>query len=162
MGEGLNRWAGLGNLAADPELRTSAAGQAILRLRLACSESYVDKSNTRQERTEFVSITVFGKRGEGLAKILSKGTCIYVEGALRTSSYEKDGEKRYRTEIVASNVLLTGRGRDGGGEAAPPRSGGFGGGGGGRGAPPREPAAPKPPQDDYGDYGGDDDNGLPF
>lgn len=113
MAEGLNRWMGLGNLAADPELRASGGGQSVLKLRLACSESYLDKSNTRQERTEFVSITIFGKRGEALAKILTKGDRIFVEGSLRTSSYEKDGEKRYRTEIVASNVILGGGGKRG-------------------------------------------------
>ena len=113
MAEGLNRWMGLGNLAADPELRVSGGGQSVLKLRLACSESYLDKSNTRQERTEFVSITIFGKRGEALAKILTKGDRIFVEGSLRTSSYEKDGEKRYRTEIVASNVILGGGGKRG-------------------------------------------------
>ena len=161
MAEGLNKVMLLGNLGADPELRMTAGGQAILKLRLATTETYLDKSNTRQERTEWHSITVWGKRGEALAKILAKGSNIFVEGSLRTSSYEKDGEKRYRTEIVANNILLTGR--RGGGEARghddfggpppEPRRGGGGGGG--------WPAAPAPaPQDDYNDFGADDD--IPF
>lgn len=113
MAEGLNRVMILGNLGADPELRTTQGGQAILKLRIATTENYLDKSNTRQERTEWHSATVWGKRGEALAKILTKGDRIFVEGSLRTSSYEKDGEKRYRTEIVASNVILGGGGKRG-------------------------------------------------
>lgn len=107
MAEGMNKVMLLGNLGADPELR-QGGGTAALKLRLATTESYFDKNQTRQERTEWHSVTVFGKRAEGLAKILSKGSSLFVEGRISTSSYEKDGEKRYRTEIVATNVLLTG------------------------------------------------------
>jgi single-strand DNA-binding protein len=110
MAEGLNRVELLGNLGADPELRVTASGQAILKLRLATSESYLDKDNSRQERTEWHQVTVWGKRGEALAKILSRGSRIFIEGSLRTSSYEKDGEKRYRTEIMANNIILAGGG----------------------------------------------------
>jgi single-strand DNA-binding protein len=113
MANGLNRWMGVGNLAADPELRVTHGGQAVLKLRLACSESYLDRNNARQERTEFVTLTVWGKRAEALAKILTKGASIYAEGSLRTSSYEKDGEKRYRTEIAVTEILLVG-GKGGG------------------------------------------------
>lgn len=186
MAEGLNKVMLLGNLGADPELRMTAGGQAILKLRLATTETYLDKSNTRQERTEWHSITVWGKRGEALAKILAKGSNIFVEGSLRTSSYEKDGEKRYRTEIVANNILLTGRrggeagaarggddfggppperprasgGGGGGGYSGGGGGGGYGGGGGGGAQKPAAPQAPAAPQDDYGDFGGDDD--IPF
>jgi single-strand DNA-binding protein len=166
MAEGLNRVMLLGNLGADPELRVTPGGQSVLKLRLATTESYLDKNNTRQERTEWHSITVWGKRGEALSKILGKGSSIFVEGSLRTSSYEKDGEKRYRTEINANNIILAG-GRRGGGESRD-----FDEGGGG-GAPRRErPAAaaraPKesaPPagEDDFGGgggFGGDDE--IPF
>lgn len=75
----------------------------------------MDKSsNERKERTEWVSVTVWGKRADGLAKILSKGSRICVEGSLRTSSYEKDGEKRYKTEVNATNVVLCGGSRGAG------------------------------------------------
>jgi single-strand DNA-binding protein len=114
MSEGLNKWMGLGNLGADPELRMTAGGQAVLKLRMACSETYLDKNKVRQERTEWVSVVVWGKRAEALSKFLAKGSRIFVEGGLRTSSYEdKNGEKRYRTEIVANNIILSGGGARG-------------------------------------------------
>lgn len=162
MAEGLNKVMLLGNLGADPDLRVTAGGQAVLKLRLATTETYLDRNNTRQERTEWHSVTLWGKRGEALAKFLTKGDRIFVEGSLRTSSYEKDGDKRYRTEVVASNVILGG-GRGRGGEA------GEGGGGyerrapqrdAGR-APSREPSAP-PPVEDFGDYTGGADDDIPF
>lgn len=106
MAEGLNKVMLLGNLGADPELRVTPGGQSILKLRLATTETYLDKSNSRQERTEWHSVTVWGKRGEALSKFLNKGSRLYIEGGIRTSSYEKDGEKRYKTEVNATNVIL--------------------------------------------------------
>ena len=168
MAEGLNKVMLLGNLGADPELKMTQSGQAVLKLRLATTETYLDKNQTRQERTEWHSVTLWGKRGEALAKFLTKGERIFVEGSLRTSSYEKDGEKRYRTEINANNIILAGRGRGQGAEE--------GGGGGGyerRPAPARDsgrtpsqaPSASSPPPDDFGDYsggGGGGDDEIPF
>ena len=113
MAEGLNRWMGLGNLCADPELHMSGGGTAILKLRLACNESYLDRDKQRKERTEFINITMFGRRAEALGKFLSKGSRLFVEGSIRTSSYDdREGNKRYRTEIVASNVILADSKRD--------------------------------------------------
>jgi single-strand DNA-binding protein len=160
MAEGLNRVMLLGNLGADPELRVTPGGQSVLKLRLATTETYLDKSNTRQERTEWHSVTVWGKRGEALSKILGKGSSIFVEGSIRTSSYEKDGEKRYRTEINANNIILAGRGR-GGGES---RDFEGGGGGGGyerreRPAAARAPSSPPASGGGGGGGGGDDDLG---
>jgi single-strand DNA-binding protein len=155
MAEGLNRVMLLGNLGADPELRMTNGGQAVLKLRLATSETYLDRNKVRQERTEWHSVVVWGKRAEALAKILAKGSRIFVEGGLRTSSYDdKDGNKRYKTEVVANNIILSG----GGGGRGGPRSsegpgpgdegpsGGSGGGGGFSDA----------------DYGGGGDDEIPF
>lgn len=148
MAEGLNRVMLLGNLGADPELRMTTGGQAVLKLRLATSETYLDRNRQRQERTEWHNVVVWGKRAEALAKIISKGTRIFVEGGLRTSSYDdRDGNKRYRTEVVASNILLQGQGR--GGPGGGPAGGG--GGGGYRDAP----------ADDYGDHRGDSEGYRP-
>lgn len=107
--QGLNRVMLVGNLGADPEVKQTQGG-AVLKLRLATTEKYIDRDKQPQERTEWHSVTVFGKRGEGLGRILGKGSRLLVEGSIRTSSYEKDGEKRHRTEIVASDILLLGGG----------------------------------------------------
>ena len=156
MAEGLNRVMLLGNLGQDPELRMTSGGQAVLKLRLATSETYLDRNKVRQERTEWHSVVVWGKRAEALSKFLTKGSRIFVEGGLRTSSYDdKEGHKRYRTEVVAQNIILSG-----------------GGGGGGRGAPRSQESgesAPDPAPSaggggGYGDqdYGGGNDDEIPF
>lgn len=109
MADGLNRVMLLGNLGADPELRMTSTGQAVLNVRLATTESYLDKNRARQERTEWHTVIVWGKRAEGLSKILRKGDRVFIEGGIRTSSYDdRDGNKRYKTEVVASNVILNG------------------------------------------------------
>jgi len=156
MAEGMNRVFLLGNIGADPELRTTQGGTAVLKIRMATTERYLDKDKSWQERTEWHSCVIWGKRGEALSRILSKGSSVFVEGSLRTSSYEdKEGVKRYKTEIVASNVLLTGGKRDGG-ESAPRQR-----------AEPRGygPSAGEPAgggtDDGYGQGGGLDDD-IPF
>src|SRR5580704_15309953 len=153
MAEGLNRVMLIGNLGADPDLKVTPGGQAILKLRLATNESYLDRNNVRQERTEWHRVTVWGRRAEALGKILQKGDSLFVEGRLQTSSYEKNGEKRYSTEVVANNIVLPGRGR---GEGA--RDGGGGGGArpAGRDNSPRETGggAAEVPFDDYAEGGG--------
>ncbi|HRI68231.1 MAG TPA: single-stranded DNA-binding protein [Polyangium sp.] len=139
MAEGFNRVMLLGNLGADPELRFTQGGQAVLNLRIATTESYLDKDKVRRERTDWHNVVVWGKRGEALAKIIGKGSSLFIEGSLRTSSYDdRDGNKRYKTEIIANNVILSGRGRGGAGaedsgppaDFSPPPAGGGGGGGG--------------------------------
>ncbi len=148
MADGLNRVMLLGNLGADPELRFTQGGQAVLNMRLATTESYLDKDKVRRERTDWHNVVVWGKRGEALAKILTKGSSVFIEGGLRTSSYDnKEGQKVYKTEIHANNILLTGsrtRGAEGGGGGGGYEGGGGGGyeaeasgGGGGGGYAPR-------------------------
>lgn len=121
--QGYNRVQLLGNLGAPPELRMTSGGQAVLKLRLATSEQYLDKDKQKQERTEWHNVIVWGKRAEGLNKVLGKGSRLLVEGSLRTSSYEKDGTKLYKTEVVANDILLQGGGperRPASPAAAPP------------------------------------------
>jgi single-strand DNA-binding protein len=173
MAEGLNKVMLLGNLGQDPELKMIGGGQAVLNLRLATTETYMDKNNQRQERTDWHTVTVWGKRAEALAKILAKGSQIFVEGRIQTRSYEKNGEKRYATDIVANNIILAGGRRGGesrdfeggGGGGGGGRSYGGGGGGGGGGSRPPSREAPAAAEggggDDFqGDPGGDDE--IPF
>lgn len=108
MAEGFSQTILTGNLGADPELRTSSQGNSVLKLRLATTKNYLDKNKQRQEATEWHSVVIFGKRCEGLAKVLVKGSRIQVIGENKTTSYDKDGSKRYKTEVVANSVILCG------------------------------------------------------
>ena len=112
MSDGMNKVFLLGNLGADPELRQTSGGE-LLRLRLATNERWLDKNKEPQERVEWHTVLVWGKRAAALSRILTKGSRVMVEGNLRTSSYEKDGVTRYSTEVRGSNIYLAGWGRDG-------------------------------------------------
>jgi len=103
--DGLNKIIIIGNLGADPELRMLPGGNAVLKLRVATTESWPDKEkDVRNERTEWHRVTVFGKSAENLARFLKKGMRVTVEGRNQTSSYEKDGQKHYSTEVIALHV----------------------------------------------------------
>jgi single-strand DNA-binding protein len=91
MAEGLNKVMLLGNLGADPELRVTQGGQAILKLRLATTENYMDSNNVRQERTEWHQVTLWGKRGESLAKLLKKGERIFASRLRPTTRAARSG-----------------------------------------------------------------------
>jgi single-strand DNA-binding protein len=146
MAGGVNKVILIGNLGADPDMRYTPSGQGVCELRVATNESWNDKNGQRQERTEWHRIVIWGKRAEVCSKYLSKGRQVFVEGRIQTRTYDdKDGVKRYITEIIAQDVqFLGGGGREGGGRDAgrggdpPPPSdadfgAGFGGGGGGGG-----------------------------
>lgn len=159
MAEGLNRVILIGNLGQDPELRFTPSNQGVLSLRMATTESYFDtNTKERKEITEWHSVVLWGKRGEALNKILSKGSRICVEGRLKTRSWEdkNGGGKRYATEVVANNVILLGGRGEGGG-------GGGGGGGAGRGAGGGGGGYDHGPSgsDDFGNDAPNDDD-IPF
>jgi single-strand DNA-binding protein len=133
----LNKVMIIGNLGADPELRTTTSGTAVCELRMATNESWFDKaSNERKERVEWHRVIVWGKSGENCAKYLSKGSKAFVEGRIQTREWnDKDGNKRHTTEIIANSVqFLDSRGSGGGtspqngGKAAGEQKGGGGGG----------------------------------
>ena len=106
MAEGLNRVMLLGNLGQDPELKVTQGGQAVLKLRLATTETYLDRNNTRQERTEWHRVALFGRLGEIAAEYLKKGSQVYIEGSLRTRKWQdKQGNERFSTEIVATRRI---------------------------------------------------------
>jgi single-strand DNA-binding protein len=109
----------IGNLGADPEYR-EAGNTTALNMRIATTERYTPKgSDEVKEVTEWHRIAIFGKQATGLSKFLAKGMSVYIEGKLRTRTYEKDGEKRYSTEIVADTCqVLTKKGESAGREGA--------------------------------------------
>jgi len=131
---GVNKAIILGHLGRDPELRYLQSGQPVCKLNIATSRRYTNKNNEAVEETEWHRVSVWGKQAEHCNNFLTKGRQVYVEGRLRTSSYDKDGQKHYTTEIVADTVqFIGGRGEGGGGGAEGGAEGG-GGGGGGRGS----------------------------
>jgi single-strand DNA-binding protein len=100
----LNKAMIFGNLTRDPELKALPSGMSVCSFALATNRVYNDRDGKRQENTDYHNITVFGKQAENCAKYLTKGNSAYVEGRLQTRSWEKDGQKQYRTEIVADRV----------------------------------------------------------
>lgn len=97
----------IGNLGKDPEIRRAQSGIAVANFTLATNESWNNKEGQREERTEWHRIVVFGKLAEICGQYLQKGKQVYVEGRLQTRSWEdKDGNKRYTTEVVASNMVM--------------------------------------------------------
>ena len=101
MARGINKVILIGNVGGDPETRYLPNGNAVTNLTLATSDSWRDKQTGQmQERTEWHRVTFFGKIAEIAGQYLRKGSKIYVEGRLQTREWEKDGVKRYTTEII--------------------------------------------------------------
>ncbi len=102
---GVNKVIIVGRLGKDPEVKQIGQDQTVCKMVLATSESWMDKSGTKQEKTEWHNVTVWGKLADICGKYLSKGKLAYVEGRLQTRSWEdQQGQKRYATDIVANTV----------------------------------------------------------
>jgi single-strand DNA-binding protein len=112
MASGVNKVILVGNLGADPEVRTTPGGQSVANLRVATTEHWSDKDGNKQERTEWHSVTVWGRSAEHCGQYLSKGRQVYVEGRLQSREYEKDGVTRRVWDVVASNVVFLQGGSD--------------------------------------------------
>jgi single-strand DNA-binding protein len=111
----------IGNLGRDPEVRFTPNGKAVGRFPLATSEVWTDPEGNRQERTEWHNVVVWGKQAETCGQYLAKGRQVFVEGSIRTRTYDdKDGNRRYMTEIIAQRVQFLGGGGRGAEAAAPP------------------------------------------
>jgi single-strand DNA-binding protein len=95
---GVNKWIGIGHLGKNPEYKTTQNSE-LASFSLAISETYKDKSGEKQTATEWVNCVVWGKLASVAEKYLKKGSKVYVEGKLKTDSYEKDGQKRYSTKV---------------------------------------------------------------
>ena len=101
----------VGNLGRDPEMRETRSGVAVCNLNVATTHSYKNKNGEKVEETEWHRVVVFGKQAEHCEKYLAKGRQVYVEGRIQTSEYEKDGVKKYSTQIISDRVqFLGGRG----------------------------------------------------
>lgn len=100
----LNKAFILGNLTRDPELRSLPSGANVATFGIATNRVWKDQEGQKQEATEFHNIVVFGRQAETVAQYLKKGSIALVEGRLQTRSWEADGQKKYRTEIVADRV----------------------------------------------------------
>ncbi|MCU1719328.1 single-stranded DNA-binding protein [Pseudomonas sp. 5P_3.1_Bac2] len=163
MARGVNKVILVGTCGQDPETRYLPSGNAVTNLSLATSEQWTDKQTGQKvEKTEWHRVSLFGKVAEIAGEYLRKGSQVYIEGKLQTREWEKDGIKRYTTEIIVdmqgTMQLLGGRPDNAAGDSAPRQS---------RPAPQREPqqAAPRPapqpaaqPAPDYDSF--DDD--IPF
>ena len=117
MARGVNKVILIGNMCADPETRFMPSGGAVTNIRLATSESWKDRqSGERKEATEFHRVVFFNKLAEIAGEYLKKGSKVYIEGSIRTRKWQgQDGQDRYTTEIVASEMqMLDSRGDSGG------------------------------------------------
>jgi single-strand DNA-binding protein len=125
MSEGLNLVTLFGNLGADPELKSTARGP-VLKMRLATEHSWKNKETSEKEKkTEWHNVTMFGSRAEAVAKYLHKGSRVMITGHLETNSYEKEGQKHYRTEIIVDDLYFGGGGRSNGAFTPAPREATF-------------------------------------
>ena len=106
----INRVNITGNLTRDPELRATSGGTQVLSFGVACSDSRKNQQTGEwEDYPNFVDCTMFGARAEALSRILSKGQKVAIEGKLRYSTWEKDGQKRHKLEVIAESIVLMSR-----------------------------------------------------
>jgi single-strand DNA-binding protein len=150
----------VGNLGKDPEVRYTASGTAVANFTLATSERFKDRDGNPQERTEWHNIVAWRQLAEICGKYLVKGKQVYIEGKIQTRAWEdRDGNKRYTTEIVADQMQMLGRAGDENSynqrreprqeQRQAPR-------------PQQQPAAPSAPQNDFDDVPFNPDDDIPF
>lgn len=116
----LNKAMVFGNLTRDPEMKALPSGMQVCSFSLATNRVYTDREGKRQESADYHNIVVFGKQAENCAKYLTKGSSAYVEGRMQTRSWDKDGVKQYRTEVIADRVQFGPRGTGAGAGATAP------------------------------------------
>ncbi len=167
MSRSLNKVQLIGNLGADPEMRFTQDGRAIAGLRIATSESWTDKQGQKQERTEWHSVSMFGKLAEIAQQYLRKGSKVFIEGQLQTEKYtDKQGIERFATKVVLTpfngQMIMLDRAAGGGGYGetpayAGPPAGNYGG------APQAQRAVPThQPAPDHFDQTPEFDDDIPF
>lgn len=103
----VNKFIGIGNLGRDPEMRVMPSdGKYVTNISIAITESYKDKDGKKQEVTEWVNVVFFGKLAEIAGQYLKKGSKVYIEGKLKTEKYQKDGQDRYSTKVIANSMQM--------------------------------------------------------
>src|ERR1700692_1932250 len=129
MAKSVNKVILIGNLGKDPEMKHTSGGTAVATMTVATNQRFKDKTGEWQDRTEWHNVVLWQRLAEIAAEYLKKGRSVYVEGRLQTRSWEdKQGQKRYTTEIVASDLVLLGgggRGEDAGGGRSSSRGSDF-------------------------------------
>lgn len=120
----LNKAMVYGNLTRDPEVKALPSGMSVCSFSLATNRVYNDRDGKKQEQTEYHNIVAFGKLADILGKYLKKGRPVYIEGRMTTRSWEKDGQKHYRTEVIADNFQFgpSSGGVEGSGAGTPNKS----------------------------------------
>lgn len=150
-GKGINKVILLGHLGKDPELKYTPQGTAVAKFSLATSDRFKDKDGNWQDRTEWHNITAWGRTAEIAGEYLKKGRQVYIEGALRTHSWDdkQTGQKKYMTEVVVNDLVLLGGGRsEGGGDFSASSRASAGGNNFDQRTPEHEPAASGPITDE--------------
>src|SRR3990172_11776831 len=97
----LNKALLFGNLTRDPELRALPSGMNVVNFSIATNRTYKDRDGKKQEQADFHNVVVFGRQADVVAQYLKKGRSVFIEGRMQTRSWEKDGQKQYRTEVIA-------------------------------------------------------------
>lgn len=105
----LNKVLLIGNVGKDPEIKTFASGNKVANITLATTERYKDRNGEQKEETEWHSVQAFGKLADVVERFVHKGSLLYVDGKIRTRSYEADGRTMYRTEILADHIQMLDR-----------------------------------------------------
>ena len=155
---GINKVILVGNLGRDPETRYMPSGDPIANVSVATSRRWRDRdSGEQKERTEWHRVVFFRRLAEIASEYLKKGSKVYIEGRLQTREWEREGQKHYTTEVVATEMqMLDSRGNTGGGPAASGRGGDMGSDTGGD-------SGSSGPTDDFGPPPADDfDDDIPF
>ncbi|KND51138.1 MAG: single-strand DNA-binding protein [Parcubacteria bacterium C7867-001] len=127
-----------GNLTRDPEVKALPSGQQVANFSIATNRTYKDKNGAKQEQVEYHNVVAFGRTAEVIGQYMKKGRPLFIEGRLQTRSWEADGKKNYRTEIIVDTFQFG-------------SGGGTGEGGGSRSSAPREDYGQDAPSDKGGD-----------
>ncbi len=166
MAKSVNKVILLGNIGKDPELKYTPSGTAVANFSIATGERFKDKEGQWQERTEWHNIVAWDKLAEIIGQYVKKGSKLYLEGRLQTRSWDDktSGEKKYRTEIVASDIsLLGGRGEGGGSSSGSGEEGGYQQRSGyTRGTSSNQGGGNNAPADDYAHSTEISDEDIPF